>query len=311
MASPVGRFAPSTTGSPHPGTLLSALLSWWDARSRNGRWIVRMEDLDPQRCKPEHVEEMLAALRWLGLDWDMVETQSDHRQRYAAALDRLASQGLLYACSCSRARIRAEARPAIDGGFVYPGTCRDRVVGPDDWRQCPDALRLRLPEEAVQLVDDGGTDCSQHPLRDMGDPVVRRKDGAEAYHLVAVVDDAAVGVTHVVRGRDLASSTAIQVQLQRMLAVPTPRYRHHFLLLEPRADRKLAKLHQSVSWQDCRDEGAAVCGQLASIAGLLSQPVPCTPQELLADFDWALVRTNDCPVVVDAAGDLQIDGGRS
>ena len=295
-----GRFAPSTTGEAHPGTLLSALLVWLDARSRGAHVLLRLEDLDPARTKAVWADQMIAALAWLGLDWDGVTVQSGRGAAHEAALDRLAAAGRLYPCACSRA---ARTRPAPDGGFAYDNTCRGRPL--PDWRASREPLRVQLPDDRVELVDDNGVDLSQTPARDMGDPIVRRRDGAIAYQLAVVVDDTDAGVTDVVRGRDIAPSTATQVLLQQLLAMPTPRYRHHFLLLEPSRD-KLAKLHGSIPFSavSARYTGDALCGLLAHAANL-GDGAPVTPREMLATFAWPRVRRDD--VVARWDGALRID----
>ena len=153
---------------------------------------------------------------------------------------------------------------------------------------------MRLDDDRIEVVDAGGLDLSQTPARDMGDPVVRRRDGVIAYQLAVVVDDADAGITDVVRGRDIAPSTATQIMLQRLLRRTTPRYRHHFLLLEQSGD-KLAKLHGSIPFGQVRARytGAELCGVLAHAAGLVDEPRPCAPAELVATFDWNLVVTAD------------------
>ncbi len=191
---------------------------------------------------------MVDDLAWLGLDWDWTQSQSDLSADHEAALDRLADAGLLYPCRCSRADIRSLGRRAPDGSYAYANTCRERSL-PErhagGWRAALDPLRVRLPEGRVAPHDEGGRDLSQVPVRELGDPVVRRRDGAIAYHLACVVDDAVAGVTRVVRGHDLAASCATQVALQRLLGLPTPAYRHHLLLLEE-CGVKRAKLHGAV-----------------------------------------------------------------
>jgi glutamyl-tRNA synthetase/glutamyl-Q tRNA(Asp) synthetase len=288
------RFAPTTSGAAHPGTLLAALLCWLDARSRGARLTLRLEDVDHTRCTPERAEQMRAALAWLGLDWDDCELQSAQRPAHEAALARLAAAGRLYACLCSRAELARAGRRSADGGWVYPGTCRERRVGPAELAGVAGALRLRLEPGRLELRDESGLDLGQDAALELGDPVLRRRDGAIAYHLAAVVDDARAGITRVVRGRDLASATATQVQLQRALGVATPAYRHHLLLLEPRG-RKLAKLHGAVGWPQLRGayEAAQLCGWLACAAGLRERPVAARPRELLAGFDWSRVRQLD------------------
>jgi len=289
-----GRFAPSPSGPAHPGTLLAGLLAWLDARSRGAAFGLRLEDVDADRCTPALAREMREALRWLGLDWDAESLQSERRAAHEAALDALAGQGLLYPCRCSRAAVRGAGAPAADGGFRYPGTCRARPLPAGGWRAARDALRLRLPEGRVAPRDEGGLDLSQEPAREMGDPLLRRRDGGVAYHLAVVVDDAAEGVTRAVRGRDLATSTAIHQVLQRALGLPTPTYRHHLLLLEERGG-KLAKLHGAVGWRELRERYApeALCGWLAWAAGLAARPEPVAPAELLAGFAWERVRRED------------------
>jgi len=299
----ISRFAPSTTGEAHPGTLLSALLVWLDARARAGRVILRLEDLDTTRVKAPWSRQLIDACAWLGLDWDDLVIQSERAPAYAAALDELARAGRLYACACSRAD-RSGGRRAPDGGWAYDNTCRGRVIA--DWRACADAIRVRLPDEPVDLVDDGGLDLSQVPARDMGDPIVRRKDGVIAYQLAVVVDDAAAGITDIVRGRDIAPSTATQVMLQRLLALPTPRYRHHLLLLE-RANTKLAKLHGSIPFSQlaARYSGEALCGVLASAVGL-TEPRDVHARDLVSDFAWSRVRTSDVVATFDPDRGLAI-----
>jgi len=289
----ISRFAPSTTGEAHPGTLLAALLVWLDARSRGGRVVLRLEDLDVTRTKAAWAEQMIDACRWLGLSWDEVVVQSDRRAAHEAALDALAAAGRLYPCTCSRAA-RAGGRRAPDGSWAYDNTCRGRALPAGGWRSATEAIRVRLDDDRIDLVDAGGLDLSQTPARDMGDPIVRRRDHVIAYQLAVVVDDRDAAITDVIRGRDIAPSTATQVMLQRLLGMATPRYRHHFLLLEPGAG-KLAKLHGSIPFLQLRAryDGAALCGILAHAAGLVSEPLPCHPGELVAAFDWQRVPTLD------------------
>jgi glutamyl/glutaminyl-tRNA synthetase len=290
------RFAPSTTGEAHPGTLLAGLLVWLDARARGDRALLRLEDLDPDRSNATRREGIEADLAWFGLAWDAREVQSDHGARHAAALDALARAGALYPCGCSRAQRRG-GRPAPDGGVAYDNVCRGRPLPPGGWRGAEEPIRARLPDRRVELIDEGGLDLSQTPAHDLGDPIVVRRDGAVAYHLAVVVDDAAAGVTRVVRGRDLAAATATQVLIHELLGLPPPTYRHHFLLLEPRGD-KLAKLHGSVGAAALRAsyDGPALCGLLAHLAGLAATPAPTTPAALAPGFAWDRVRRDDVVV---------------
>ena len=298
------RFAPSTTGEAHPGTLLSALLVWLDARACGGRAILRLEDLDHTRARSTWADQIRAALRWMGLDWDEIVVQSGRGRAHEAALDRLAAQGRLYPCTCSRAdrATGASRRRAPDGGWAYPNTCRGRALPPGGWRAVAGNVRARLDDDRVALVDEGGLDLTQTPARDMGDPIVRRRDGVNAYQLVVVVDDGDAGITRVVRGRDIAPSTASQVMLQRLLGVPTPLYHHHFLLLEPRTTGpgtgggdKLAKLHAAIPFSlvQPRHRPDELCGLLAHASGLLPEPRRCMPHDLIDEFDWSRVGVRD------------------
>ena len=289
----ISRFAPSTTGQAHPGTLLSALLVWLDARSQGGTLLLRLEDLDHTRVKAEWSDAIVDALRWLGLDWDETIVQSGRRASHERALDQLAAAGRLYPCTCSRAD-RAGGRRAPDGGWAYANTCRDRPLPTGGWRAVTTNLRARLPDERVTLVDESGVELSQTPALEMGDPIVRRRDGVIAYQLAVVVDDADEAITDIVRGRDIAPSTATQILLQRLLGVATPRYRHHFLLLEHSGD-KLAKLHGSIPFPAVRARyrGEELIGILAQTAGLVDSAAPVTPAALVASFDWARVTRSD------------------
>jgi len=288
------RFAPSTTGLAHPGTLLAALLCWLDARSRGAHLLLRLEDLDPERSRSEWGPRMDRDLAWLGLDFDAREVQQEAKPRHEAALDRLEAAGVLYPCRCTRSQIEVTAVRAPDGGYRYAGTCRGRALPGGGWRTAAEPLRVLLPPGRVEPYDESGLDLAQDPGEVMGDPIVRRRDGAVAYQLAVVVDDAARGVTRIVRGRDIAPSTATQVALQRLLGLPELAYRHQFLLLEERGG-KLAKFHGSVSIEQLRGcyGPRELCGWLAHAAGLLALPEPTAPGELLPSFDWSRVRDDD------------------
>jgi len=224
----VGRFAPSPTGPLHAGSVAAALASWLDARAHGGRWLLRIEDIDRPREQPGATASILDTLSRLGLraDGDPV-LQSTRGAHYEAALYALRSVGLAYPCGCTRREIadsqqRAGLSAARHGELVYPGTCRD---GLPPGRE-PRAWRLRVPEGVVRVDDRLLGDCSQDVATEVGDFVLRRADGMWAYQLAVVVDDAAQGVTHVVRGADLAGSTARQVVLAGALGVCSPRWLH-------------------------------------------------------------------------------------
>lgn len=266
----IGRFAPSTTGPAHPGTLLAALLCWLDARSLGGAVHLRLEDLDPERSRPEWSSGMKDDLVWLGLDFDQTLVQSARASAHDAALDRLAQDGRLFPCVCTRSQLRSVAESVPGGSPRYPGTCRGRELPAGGWRASSDPLRVRF--------DEGG---------DFGDPVVRRRDGAVAYHLAAVVDDADSGVTRIVRGRDLEATTSLQNALRDLLELPRPVHHHHLLLLEERGG-KLAKLHGAVGTPELRKHyrPGELCGFLALAAGLISEPAVIAPEDLLPRFAW-------------------------
>ena len=289
------RFAPSTTGPAHPGTLLAALLCWLDARRSGARIVLRLEDLDPDRARPEWSRDLQRDLEWLGLDWDAVESQQEQAREHAEALDRLEALGALYPCGCTRREVAAAGDPAPGGGFRYPGTCREKSFGDGGWRGSSDPLRVRLADETIRPAVFFGEDLARNPFRDFGDPVVRRRDGVAAYHLASVADDARAGITRVVRGRDLAPHAATQVALQQMLGFSSPVYAHHFLLLEHGEERKLAKFHGAVAIDALRRTYSApqLCGWLARSAGLRPDDEPVRPRDLLEDFEWGRVASVD------------------
>ena len=216
----IGRFAPSPTGPLHFGSLIAAVASWLDARSAGGRFLVRIEDLDTPRRVPGAADDILRTLERLGLGWDgEVVYQSKRHSLYKDAIQRLQAQ--TYWCACSRREIADSSLGlAVDGAHIYPGTCR--AAGLKTGR----ALRVRAGTDEVCFDDRvQGRQC-QVPERAVGDFVLHRADGMYAYQLAVVIDDAAQGVTDVVRGADLLDSTPRQIHLQRLLGLPTPRYLH-------------------------------------------------------------------------------------
>ncbi len=238
----VGRFAPSPTGPLHLGSLVAALGSWLDARASGGQWLVRIEDVDAPRCRDGAAATILQQLAACGLHPDAPPwVQSRRATAYAHALDALRARGLAYACGCSRRAIEqalcAQGRAPEPGDELpYPGTCRDGLRGAP-----PRAWRLRLPDDATVQWSDRRIGVQREDVaRRIGDFVLRRADAVWAYQLAVVVDDAAQGVTDVVRGEDLAASTARQMLLQRALGVPTPRYLHLPLVRDAQG-RKLSK----------------------------------------------------------------------
>jgi glutamyl-Q tRNA(Asp) synthetase len=230
----VGRFAPSPTGPLHFGSLIAALASWLDARAARGRWLIRIEDLDPPREQPGAAEHILHSLQALGLSWDgEAGYQSTRVERYRAALARLAAH--TYPCGCTRSEI-SDSALAIDGARIYPGTCRHGLAAGKSER----AVRLRTDSRPIRFTDRLQGAIEQSIEREVGDFVLYRADGQFAYQLAVVVDDAEQGVTDVVRGADLLDSTARQIYLQRLLDYPTPRYLHVPVAVN-RAGEKLSK----------------------------------------------------------------------
>ena len=291
----VGRFAPSPSGRMHFGNITTALLSWLSARSQGGRWIVRIEDLDPQRSKPEHAARILDDLAWLGLgDYDAVYTQSERHELYDCALRRLEATGLTYPCFCTRADIMATQAPhQSDGRVVYAGTCRPagfpavQAASADR----PHALRLYVPDEDITFTD---TLCGPQRVNltaHCGDFVLRRADGAWAYQLAVVVDDAMMGVTEVVRGNDLLLSSAQQIYLYRLLGYRVPQWIHVPLVCNAEG-RRLSKRDQSLSMEALRAHFTPeeVIGRVAKATGLLSSYRPVSASELVEEFSWDLIR---------------------
>ena len=236
MAEYVGRFAPSPTGPLHFGSLVAALASYLAARSVQGRWLVRLDDLDRPRAQPGAADDILRALERLGFEWDApVLVQSARLERYRAALDELSRRGLAYPCSCTRKELEDSAL-AIDGARIYPGTCRHGLAPGKAAR----ALRLRTHGAPIGFADAIQGWIEQRVEREVGDFVLLRADGTIAYQLAVVVDDMDQGVTDVVRGADLLDSTARQIHLQRLLGACTPHYAHVPVALNA-AGEKLSK----------------------------------------------------------------------
>jgi glutamyl-tRNA synthetase len=284
-----GRFAPSPTGSLHVGNLRTALLAWLFARSQDARFLVRVEDLDAGRVRPEYETEQLADLRALGLDWDgPVVRQSERTPLYTTAVERLDAEGLLYPCWCTRAEIR-EAASAPHGASpegAYPGTCLRLSAAEREARRAggrPAALRVRADGARVAFEDRV---CG--PVEGLVDDfVVRRNDGVIAYNLAVVVDDAEQGIGEVVRGADLLDSTPRQLWLGARLGLTPPRHAHVPLVLGSDGAR-LAKRHGAVTLAGRAALGQSpgdVRAELAASVGLAEPGERPAPDELVARFD--------------------------
>ena len=248
------RFAPSPTGFLHLGHAYSALIAHARAKEAGGTFLLRIEDIDHPRCRPEFEAAIFEDLRWLGIDWpEPVMRQSARMAHYRAALDRLAERGLVYPCRCSRAEIRAALSAPQEGmaeAAVYPGTCRGRSMAearPDDAIRLDIARALEALGGGPVSFEESGPEHSGHHSWDgdalrarIGDAVLARRDIGTSYHIAVVVDDAAQGITEIVRGLDLFSVTPLQVLLQALLELPMPRYWHHPLIRDE-SGRRLAK----------------------------------------------------------------------
>ena len=291
-----GRFAPSPTGRMHLGNVFSALLSWLSAKSQGGTWLLRIEDIDPQRSKQEYAELIMDDLHWLGLDWDEGPYyQSERGDIYELYLKQLTDNGLTYPCYCTRADILATQAPhESDGRVVYKGTCRNLAPGV---KTGPAAIRMKVPSEGKGILSftDGHygmqtIDLTTH----CGDFIVRRKDGAWAYQLAVVVDDALMGINEVVRGCDLLLSSPQQIYLAQQLGFAPPHFTHLPLLCNKQGQR-LSKRDQSLDMAALRTSHTPeeIIGMLAHAAGLQQSNEPITAQELIGEFSWDKIPTNN------------------
>lgn len=296
-----GRFAPSPSGRMHLGNLWSALLAWLSARSQGGEMVLRLEDLDPDRCTRAWCDQVMRDLEWLGLTWDNEPVyQSERTAVYAQAFRALEERGLIYPCYCTRAeRLAASAPHSSDGQTIYDGRCSrlteaEREALSQTRRP---AWRVKVGQESITFCDFLYGEYKEELKTDCGDFILRRSDGVYAYQLAVVVDDAAMGVTQVVRGSDLLSSTPRQIYLQRLLGLPEPEYGHVPLLLA--ADgRRLAKRDrdQELGELQSRYTAPELLGHLAHLAGLIPEPAPITAQQLVPLFSWEKLTREDLKV---------------
>ncbi len=309
---PVGRFAPSPSGRMHLGNIYTAVLSWLSVKSRGGRWILRIEDLDPQRSKMDYAHQIEDDLHWLGLEWDEgglegkgengPYLQSQRHHIYEDALERLISTGLCYPCKCTRADILATQAPhESDGRVVYKGTCRPAWLDPknlnslsktsslggkgglDKGRFHDAAIRLAVPDEEISFEDRIKGFQTVNLALHCGDFILRRGDGAWSYQLAVVVDDALMGVTEVMRGDDLLLSAAQQIYLYRLLGYVPPEFAHVPLVCNE-AGIRLSKRDKSLSMEYLRAHHSPeeIIGMVAHRAGMTPTPAPISLQELLS-----------------------------
>ncbi len=273
----ITRFAPSPTGPLHLGHAFSALTVWTEAARLDGTALLRIEDTDSTRCRPQFTQQIFDDLDWLGLTWPSPALhQSDHSEAYAQSLQSLTRLGLLYPCSCTRRQMLDAGGTIGTEGVIYPGTCRHRNMST---AQPSDALRLdidkalRVLPAVISFTETSGAREAVHILpprkcaQTLGDPVLRRKDTGDAAYLLACVhDDAAQGITHVIRGQDLWGQTPMQVILGHLLGLPIPKYHHHRLIADAQGER-LAKVHNSKSIASYREAGVTPA-ELRAMVGL-------------------------------------------
>ena len=295
-----GRYAPSPSGRMHLGNLMCCLLAWLSAKSKGGQVLLRIEDLDAVRCPRVYADAIQDDLAWLGLAADgptPTVYQSERSGIYQQYYNILLKKGLIYPCFCSRSQLHAASAPhRSDGQVVYAGTCRglsDAEVARRSLTRAP-AYRVRVPDEEIAFTDGHLGRYAENLARDCGDFYLRRADGVFAYQLAVVVDDALMGVTEVVRGSDLLSSTPRQLWLYRELGLTAPQFYHLPLLLAPDG-RRLSKRDGDQSLENlcARYTPQEIIGKLAYVCGLQDTPAPAAPQELVPGFSWDKVPKQD------------------
>lgn len=276
----------------HLGNVLAALLSWLSAKRQGGLWRLRIEDLDPQRSRREYAEQLMRDLEWLGLTWDgEVVWQSNRTAIYEQYLELLRDK--VYPCTCTRNEILAAQAPhESDGRIVYPGTCRNKNIQPSKA-----AIRLIVPDEHIEYEDRVYGLQSVNLATHCGDFIVRRSDGVFAYQLAVVVDDAEMGVTEIVRGRDLLLSAAQQLYLYHLFGLPEPQFCHHPLLVNE-AGQRLCKRDHSLALSQLRKHYTApeIIGSIAYTMNLTPTREALTPEQLIPLFNWSKITPQDrCP----------------
>ncbi len=304
--SAVGRFAPSPSGYMHLGNLLAMLLAWLDCRALGGEMVFRMEDLDPARSKRGYAEAMADDLRWLGLDWDRGWPDPDYAQSkrgavYETYFQQLKDRDLVYPCWCTRSERLAAASAPHPGEKEHDSGCRCARLSRDERAALlrggkPPAWKLRSPDAAITVNDGHYGAFTQNPARELGDFIVRRADGVFAYQLAVSVDDMLMGVTRVVRGRDLLSSAPRQKWLIETLGGTAPDYCHCPLLTggAGKLSKRLGSLSTQVLRQEYRPE--EVVGRLAHLCGLTDSDAPVAARDLIPGFSWEKIAKGDVPL---------------
>lgn len=297
-----GRFAPSPSGRMHLGNLFSFLLAWLSAKSQGGSIVLRIEDLDPVRCQPAYAWQLMEDLEWLGLDWDeggdsAASWQSNRGHFYSVAFEQLTAQGLTYPCFCSRIQRLNEAPHIHEVSPSCPCSLLTAEEAAEKAKVKAPSYRVRVPRKVISFTDGLQGDYVQDLWTDCGDFPIKRSDGAWAYQLAVVVDDAAMGVTEVVRGRDLLSSTPRQLWLYEALELKAPAFYHVPLLLAPDG-RRLAKRDADLDMGALRQRYSPreLVGILAQLAGQQPSPEPISAIELAEHFHWSKVPREDISV---------------
>ncbi len=297
---PVGRFAPTPSGRMHLGNVFAALMAWLAVRSQDGTMLLRIEDLDRQRTKPEYVETLRQDLAWLGLTYDAeTPAQSTRTEIYKAHFDILRKKDLLYPCYCTRAQLHSVNAPhQSDGTYVYPGTCRHLTEEEIHKFDRAPSWRVKIPNRQYRVEDRIQGVYEENLAENCGDFVVCRSDGAFVYQLAVTVDDGLSDVTQVVRGVDLLSSVPRQMYLQEIFGFETPEYAHIPLLIAPDG-RRLSKRDRDMDLGYLRQRLTApkIIGILAHAAGLLETDTPISPEELTLLFSWDKLKKD--PICLD------------
>ena len=294
----VGRFAPTPSGRLHLGNILCAMLAYLSAKSRGGRFLLRIEDVDIPRCPMRLADQCIEDLKYLGFDWDELPLyQSQRGEIYQKYFDLLKERSLVYPCFCTRAQLHAAQAPNLgDHEPVYAGTCArltQQEIAERETARRP-AMRMRVPDKTVSVADGHYGAFSENLARDCGDYIIRRSDGLWGYQLAVVVDDALSGVTEVVRGRDILFSTPRQIQLFDTLGFDAPSF-YHIPLLTDSQGRRLAKRDKDLdlSALAARFSPEEILGMLAASAGVIPEYRPASLGELTKVFDWKNVKKED------------------
>lgn len=306
-----GRFAPTPSGRIHLGNILCAMLSWLSVRAAGGRYLLRIEDLDAARCPRVLADLIEDDLHWFGIDWDDGGSaggeqwyQSSRSEIYKNYYMKLEQQGLVYPCFCSRAELHtAQAPHRSDGTYIYAGTCRnltkEQVI--EKLKRRPPAARVKVPNQEISFIDGCQGRYTENLAYDCGDFIIRRSDGVYAYQLAVVADDGEMGVTEVVRGRDLLESTPRQIYLYEKLGLPVPKFYHIPLLTAPDG-RRLSKRDDDLDLGILRRRFARpepIIGILAAAVGLRRTMEPVSMQELITDFSWDKIPKKDIALPLD------------